>query len=180
MAEKLIPAADLSEQISTAGMEASGTGNMKFALNGALTIGTLDGANVEIRDEVDHDNFFLFGLTTEEVAERREEDAHARAAIEKSPVLRGVLDAIASGTFSPDEPGRYAGILDLVWNSDWFLVASDFDAYDSAQQVVDLTYRDPQQWQRKAVLNIARMGFFSSDRAIREYMSEIWNVGPAL
>lgn len=179
MAEKLIPAADLSEQISTAGMEASGTGNMKFALNGALTIGTLDGANVEIRDEVGHDNFFLFGLTTEEVAERRTKKNHARTAIEKSPVLRGVLDAIAAGAFSPDEPGRYGGILDLVWNSDWFLVASDFDAYDSAQQVVDLTYRDPRQWQRKAVLNIARMGFFSSDRAIREYMSEIWNVGPA-
>ncbi|GGF39243.1 alpha-1,4 glucan phosphorylase [Microbacterium sorbitolivorans] len=177
-AEKLIPAADLSEQISTAGMEASGTGNMKFALNGALTIGTLDGANVEIRDEVGPDNFFLFGLTTEEVAERREQEGHARAAIEASCVLREVLDAIAAGAFSPDEPGRYAGILDLVWNSDWFLVASDFDAYDSAQQVVDQTYREPQEWQRKAVLNIARMGFFSSDRAIREYMSEIWNVGP--
>ncbi|HLT68155.1 MAG TPA: glycogen/starch/alpha-glucan phosphorylase, partial [Microbacterium sp.] len=180
MAEKLIPAADLSEQISTAGMEASGTGNMKFALNGALTIGTLDGANVEIRDEVGHDNFFLFGLTTEEVAARREEDSHGRSAIESSPVLRGVLDAIARGDFSNGDPARYGGLLDLVWNTDWFLVASDFDAYDSAQQVVDLTYRDPRQWQRKAVLNIARMGFFSSDRAIREYMSEIWNIGPAL
>ncbi|MGO3722462.1 glycogen/starch/alpha-glucan phosphorylase [Microbacterium gubbeenense] len=179
MAEKLIPAADLSEQISTAGMEASGTGNKKFALNGALTIGTLDGANVEIRDEVGHDNFFLFGLTTEEVARRRKKKHHARTAIEHSPVLRGVLDAIAAGALSPGEPERYNGLLDLVWNSDWFLVASDFDAYDDAQHQVDDTYRDPAQWQRKAVLNIARMGFFSSDRAIGEYMRDIWNIDAA-
>ncbi|MGO2792505.1 glycogen/starch/alpha-glucan phosphorylase, partial [Microbacterium gubbeenense] len=167
------------EQISTAGMEASGTGNMKFALNGALTIGTLDGANVEIRDEVGHDNFFLFGLTTEEVARRRKKKHHARTAIEHSPVLRGVLDAIAAGAFSPGEPERYNGLLDLVWNSDWFLVASDFDAYDDAQRQVDDTYRDPAEWQRKAVLNIARMGFFSSDRAIGEYMRDIWNIDAA-
>ncbi|MGO1415053.1 MAG: glycogen/starch/alpha-glucan phosphorylase, partial [Microbacterium gubbeenense] len=177
MAEHLIPAADLSEQISTAGMEASGTGNMKFALNGALTIGTLDGANVEIREHVGPDNFFLFGLTADEVAARREVPDHARAAIEASPALQRVLHAIASGAFSPDEPGRYASLVDLLWSSDWFLVASDFDAYDAAQQQVDRAYRDPNAWQKMAIANIARIGYFSSDRAVREYMTEIWNAG---
>lgn len=179
MAEHLIPAADLSEQISTAGMEASGTGNMKFALNGALTIGTLDGANVEIREHVGPDNFFLFGLTADEVAAHREVPDHARAAIEASPALQGVLHAIASGAFSPDEPGRYASLVDLLWSSDWFLVASDFDAYDAAQQQVDRAYRDPNAWQKMAIANIARIGYFSSDRAMREYMTEIWNAGSA-
>lgn len=180
MAQKLIPAADLSEQISTAGMEASGTGNMKFALNGALTIGTLDGANVEIREQVGADNFFLFGLTADEVAVRRTEPDHARRAIEQSQALRGVLQSIAEGEFSPEEPGRYSGLLDLVWNSDWFLVASDFEDYDAAQDRVDALYRDPEEWQRRAILNIARMGYFSSDRAIREYMREIWTTESAL
>lgn len=180
MAEKLIPAADLSEQISTAGMEASGTGNMKFALNGALTIGTLDGANVEIREQVGADNFFLFGLTTEEVAARRATPDHARTAITASQPLQDVLQSIAEGTFSPDEPNRYDGILDLMWNSDWFLVASDFESYDAAQQRVDAAYRDPEAWQRMAVLNVARMGYFSSDRAIREYMNQVWNTESAL
>ncbi|MGO3829114.1 MAG: glycogen/starch/alpha-glucan phosphorylase, partial [Microbacterium gubbeenense] len=179
MAEHLIPAADLSEQISTAGMEASGTGNMKFALNGALTIGTLDGANVEIREHVGPDNFFLFGLTADEVAVRREVPAHSSAAINASPALQSVLHAIASGTFSPDEPGRYASLVDLLWSSDWFLVASDFDAYDAAQQQVDRAYRDPNAWQKMAIANIARIGYFSSDRAVREYMTEIWNAGSA-
>lgn len=180
MAERLIPAADLSEQISTAGMEASGTGNMKFALNGALTIGTLDGANVEIREHVGADNFFLFGLTADEVAARRNEPDHARTAIEKSQAMRDVLQAIAEGTFSPDEPNRYGAILDMLWNSDWFLVASDFDSYDETQQAVDRTYLDHERWQRMAVLNVARTGYFSSDRSVREYMSRIWNITPAL
>lgn len=180
MAEKLIPAADLSEQISTAGMEASGTGNMKFALNGALTIGTLDGANVEIREQVGAENFFLFGLTADEVAARRAVPDHARTAIEQSQPLRDVLQAIAEGAFSPDEPHRYGGLVDSMWNSDWFLVASDFDAYDAAQAEVERAYRDPQRWQRMAILNVARMGHFSSDRSIREYMSEIWDIAPAL
>ncbi|MGQ7786618.1 glycogen/starch/alpha-glucan phosphorylase [Nesterenkonia sp. PF2B19] len=179
MAEKLIPAADLSEQISTAGMEASGTGNMKFALNGALTIGTLDGANVEIREEVGAENFFLFGLTADEVLARREQPGHARAAIEQSQPLQDVLQAIAEGTFSPEEPARYSGLVDHLWNSDWFLVASDFDAYNSSQELVDMSYRDPLRWQRMAVTNVARMGSFSSDRAVRHYMREIWNVPPA-
>jgi len=180
MAEKLIPAADLSEQISTAGMEASGTGNMKFALNGALTIGTLDGANVEIREHVGAENFFLFGLTADEVAERRAEPDHGRAAIEASQAMRDVLQALAEGRFSPDDPDRYNGIVDLMWNNDWFLVASDFDAYDEAQDRVDEAYRDSHRWQQMAVCNVSRIGFFSSDRAIREYMSEIWDVQAAL
>ena len=180
MAEKLIPAADLSEQISTAGMEASGTGNMKFALNGALTIGTLDGANVEIREKVGADNFFLFGMTTEEVAQRREEPDHSRKAIESSQPMRDILQAVAEGAFSPDEPHRYGDLVDNMWNSDWFLVASDFDAYDQAQTRVDEAYQDTRAWQRASVLNIANMGYFSSDRSVREYMANIWNVDSAL
>lgn len=178
-AEKLIPAADLSEQISTAGMEASGTGNMKFALNGALTVGTLDGANVEIREQVGAENFFLFGLTAEEVTARREQPDHARTAIEQSRPLQDVLQAVAEGTFSPEEPGRYAGLVDHLWNDDGFLIASDFDAYNSAQDLIDKTYRDTRHWQRMAVLNMARIGYFSSDRAIRQYMSDIWKISPA-
>ena len=180
MAEKLIPAADLSEQISTAGMEASGTGNMKFALNGALTIGTLDGANVEIREKVGADNFFLFGMTTEEVAQRREEPDHSRKAIEASQPMRDILQAVAEGTFSPDEPHRYGDLVDNMWNSDWFLVASDFDAYDQAQTRVDEAYQDTRAWQRASVLNIANMGYFSSDRSVREYMANIWSVDSVL
>ncbi|MCI1257223.1 MAG: glycogen/starch/alpha-glucan phosphorylase [Corynebacterium provencense] len=180
MAEKLIPAADLSEQISTAGMEASGTGNMKFALNGALTVGTLDGANVEIRDHVGAENFFLFGLTADEVVERRGVPGHARAAIEDSQALRDVLQAVAEGTFSPDDHHRYDSLLDNMWNNDWFLVASDFDSYDAAQSEVDRVYRDPALWQRRSVINMSRMGYFSSDRSIREYMAKIWDVLPVV
>ena len=180
MAEKLIPAADLSEQISTAGMEASGTGNMKFALNGALTIGTLDGANVEIREHVGAENFFLFGLTTDQVAARRAEADHARAAIEASQPLQDVLQAISEGTFSPDDQHRFGGIVDAMWNTDWFLVTADFDAYDAAQSAVDEAYLDHQRWQQMALLNVARMGYFSSDRSVREYMEQIWDTGSAL
>ncbi|MFA5608028.1 MAG: glycogen/starch/alpha-glucan phosphorylase [Leucobacter sp.] len=180
MAEQLIPSADLSEQISTAGMEASGTGNMKFALNGALTIGTLDGANVEIRERVGTENFFLFGLTASEVQARRAEPGHARAAIEASEPLRDALQLIAEGVFSPGDPHRYGGLLDVLWNSDWFLVSSDFDAYDEAQAVAERAYREPDQWQRMAILNVARMGYFSSDRSIREYMREVWEIDPAI
>ena len=180
MAERLIPAADLSEQISTAGMEASGTGNMKFALNGALTIGTLDGANVEIRDHVGAGNFFLFGLTADEVVDRRKNVLHARHAIEASQPLRDVLQMLAEGRFSPSQPDRYHGLVDRVWNHDHFLVASDFAAYQAAQDRVGQVWSDPALWDRMAVLNVARMGFFSSDRAIRGYMSDIWGVTSAL
>ena len=180
MAEKLVPAADLSEQISTAGKEASGTGNMKFMLNGAPTIGTLDGANVEILQEVGAENFFLFGLTAEQVVERRKDVEHARHAIMASQSLQDVLQMIAEGRFSPDQPDRYLGIVDRMWHHDYFLVASDFAAYEAAQAAVDEAYRDRKRWLRMAAMNTARGGFFSSDRTIRGYMQEIWSTESAL
>ncbi|CAM3835268.1 glycogen/starch/alpha-glucan phosphorylase [Paracoccus yeei] len=174
MAEKLIPAADLSEQISTAGKEASGTGNMKFTMNGALTIGTLDGANVEIRDLVGPENFFLFGLTTEEAAAEKARPGHGRAAIEKSEDMKIALQLIAEGRFG--RPEHYFTLLDRTWNDDPFLVASDFDDYFACQRRVDAAYRDREDWDRMATLNIARSGYFSSDRTIRGYMQDIWQV----
>lgn len=180
MAERLVPASDLSEQISTAGKEASGTGNMKFMMNGAPTIGTLDGANVEILQEVGAENFFLFGLTAEEVTKRREDPEHARKAIEASQPLQDVLQMIAEGRFSPDQPDRYHGLVHRVWHHDYFLVASDFDAYHAAQGQVDRAYKDRDRWLAMAAMNTARSGFFSSDRTIRSYMSEIWGVTSAL
>ena len=180
MAERLIPASDLSEQISTAGKEASGTGNMKFMMNGAVTIGTLDGANVEILQEVGEDNFFLFGLTADQVAKRREVPDHAKKAIESSQSLMDVLQMIAEGRFSPDEPERYHGLVHRVWHSDYFLVASDYAAYDAAQARVDQAYADRDAWVAMAALNTARSGFFSSDRTIRGYMADIWGVSSAL
>ncbi|WP_090732207.1 glycogen/starch/alpha-glucan phosphorylase [Paracoccus homiensis] len=176
MAEDLIPAADLSEQISTAGKEASGTGNMKFTMNGALTIGTLDGANVEIRDHVGPENFFLFGLTADKVDQARARPGHARAAIEASDDLSAALHMIAEGRFGRPEP--YFALLDRTWNDDPFLVASDFDDYFAAQRQVDAAYRDPARWDRMAALNIARSGFFSSDRTIRGYLRDIWKLEP--
>ncbi|GKY86561.1 glycogen/starch/alpha-glucan phosphorylase [Sinisalibacter aestuarii] len=180
MAEQLIPAADLSEQISTAGKEASGTGNMKLSLNGALTIGTLDGANVEIREHVGPENFFLFGLTAEEVLTRRKNVKHAREAIEHSQALKDVLQLIAEGRFSPDERDRYHGLVDRTWNSDYFMVASDFADYQRAQAEVDEAFLDRDRWARMAAINTARMGFFSSDRSIRGYMDDIWGAKSAL
>ena len=180
MAERLVPAADLSEQISTAGKEASGTGNMKFMMNGAPTIGTLDGANVEILQEVGAENFFLFGLTAEEVMRRREDPEHARKAIEASQPLQDVLQMIAEGRFSPDQPDRYHGLVHRVWHHDYFLVASDFDAFHAAQGEVDRAYADRDRWLGMAAMNTARSGFFSSDRTIRSYMDDIWGVTSAL
>jgi starch phosphorylase len=180
MAERLIPAADLSEQISTAGMEASGTGNMKFMMNGAPTIGTLDGANVEILAEVGAENFFLFGLTTDEAIRRRATPDQSRHAIEASETLKIVLQLIAEGRFSPDQTDRYHGLLHRIWHHDHFLVASDFEAYDAAQARVDQAYADPEIWVRMAARNTARSGFFSSDRTIRSYMKDIWDIPPAL
>nr|WP_265506825.1 glycogen/starch/alpha-glucan phosphorylase [Paracoccus rhizosphaerae] len=176
MAEDLIPAADLSEQISTAGKEASGTGNMKFTMNGALTIGTLDGANVEIRELVGSENFFLFGLTAEEAAAEKARPGHARAAIEASEDLQVALQLIAEGRFG--QADSYYSLLDRTWNDDPFLVASDFDAYFAMQRQVDRAFADPASWVRMAALNIARSGFFSSDRTIRGYMRDIWDVRP--
>lgn len=180
LAERVIPASDLSEQISTAGKEASGTGNMKFMMNGAPTIGTLDGANVEILSEVGAENFFLFGLTTPEVRQRREDPEHSKKAIEASQPLQDVLQMIAEGRFSPGDPGRYHGLVHRIWHHDYFLVAADFADYQSAQAEVDAAYADPDRWWRMAALNTARSGFFSSDRTIRGYMADIWGVTPAL
>ncbi len=179
MAEHLIPASDLSEQISTAGKEASGTGNMKFMMNGAPTIGTLDGANVEILHEVGAENFFLFGLTTEQVVKRREDPDHSRKAIEASQTLQDVLQLIAEGRFSMGQPDRYHGLVHRMWHSDYFLVAADFDDYLAAQARVDTAYADAKGWARMAALNTARSGFFSSDRTIRGYMADIWSVTSA-
>ena len=180
MAEHLVPAADLSEQISTAGMEASGTGNMKFMMNGAPTIGTLDGANVEILREVGDENFFLFGMTTAEAAARRGMPDQSRLAIEASPVLQLVLQQISEGRFSPTQPDRYHGLVHRIWHHDYFLVAADFAAYDEAQGDVDRAFADRDRWVRMAAMNTARSGFFSSDRTIRSYMRDIWNIPSAL
>ncbi|HEV7417979.1 MAG TPA: glycogen/starch/alpha-glucan phosphorylase, partial [Tianweitania sediminis] len=176
LAEVMMPAADLSEQISTAGMEASGTGNMKLALNGALTIGTLDGANVEMKDQVGDENIVIFGLTAHEVEERRAERYDPRAFIEASPELSQALSAIRGGVFSHDQPDRYRDLIDGIYERDWFMVAADFDAYADAQRRVDALWADPADWNRKAILNTARMGWFSSDRTIRQYANEIWDV----
>ncbi|MGB3644885.1 MAG: glycogen/starch/alpha-glucan phosphorylase [Mesorhizobium sp.] len=175
-AEVMMPAADLSEQISTAGMEASGTGNMKFALNGALTIGTLDGANVEIRERVGDDNIFIFGLTAEEVAERRANGYEPRAVIEASRELSQAIAAVSSGVFSPGDPSRYRDLMDGLYQHDWFMVAADFDAYAATQRAIDEVWRDGSDWYTRAIRNVAHMGWFSSDRTIREYAKEIWNV----
>jgi len=175
-AEVMMPAADLSEQISTAGMEASGTGNMKFALNGALTIGTLDGANVEIRERVGDENIFIFGLTAEEVAQRRADGYQPRAVIEASRELSQAIAAVSSGVFSPDDPSRYRDLMNALYDSDWFMVAADFDAYAATQRAVDEAWRDSADWYARAIRNVAHMGWFSSDRTIRGYAKEIWNV----
>jgi starch phosphorylase len=177
LAQTIIPASDLSEQISTAGMEASGTGNMKLALNGALTIGTLDGANVEIKEKVGDDNIFIFGLTADKVEKARRDGFGTRELVAASPVLQQVLDQIGSGVFSPSEPGLYREIVDGLLDHDHFLVLSDFEDYLKTQTAAANRWTDePQAWRRSSILNTANMGFFSSDRAIREYASEIWNV----
>jgi starch phosphorylase len=176
LAEIMMPAADLSEQISTAGMEASGTGNMKFALNGALTIGTLDGANVEIKECVGDDNIFIFGLTTAEVAERRSNGYDPRSVIESSPELAQAVAAVSSGVFSPDDPDRYRDLMNGLYQGDWFMVAADFDAYAATQRDVDAVWRNSPDWYARAIRNVARVGWFSSDRTIRQYAKDIWNV----
>ncbi len=176
LAETLIPAADLSEQISTAGMEASGTGNMKLALNGALTIGTLDGANVELREAVGDENIFIFGMTVAEVQARQASTWEARDAVAASPALAEVLEALRNGAFSPDEPHRYRALVDGLLANDRFFVTADFDAYYDAHRQVADHWRDKAAWWRSAILNTARVGWFSSDRTIREYAGEIWGV----
>ena len=177
VAEVIMPGADLSEQISTAGTEASGTGNMKLALNGALTIGTDDGANIEIRQQVGDDNIFIFGLSAAEVAASRAAHYQPLRIYEENGRLRAVLDAVAGGQFSPAEPGRYRALVDgLLWGGDRYMLLADFDAYMAAQARVDALYRDRQAWARKAIANVAGMGFFSSDRTIRKYATEVWGL----
>ncbi|HRD96307.1 MAG TPA: glycogen/starch/alpha-glucan phosphorylase [Rubrivivax sp.] len=177
VAEIIMPAADLSEQISTAGTEASGTGNMKLALNGALTIGTDDGANIEIREQVGDDNIFIFGLSTAEVAQSRAAGYQPLRVCEQNPRIKAVLDAVAGGLFSEDEPGRYRALVDsLLWGGDRYMLLADFDSYVAAQARVDKLYNDPQAWARKAITNVAGMGFFSSDRTIRLYANEVWGL----
>ncbi|MEI7538972.1 MAG: glycogen/starch/alpha-glucan family phosphorylase, partial [Comamonadaceae bacterium] len=178
LAELIIPAADLSEQISTAGTEASGTGNMKFALNGALTIGTWDGANIEIAENVGIDNIFIFGNRTQQVAELRAHGYQPRRYYDSSYELKTAIDRIADGAFSPDEPQRYQDVTRNLLESDYYQLLADFPDYLAAQQRVDALYRRPTEWTRQTILNIAAMGPFSSDRTIGEYASEIWNVQP--
>ncbi|WP_342587915.1 glycogen/starch/alpha-glucan phosphorylase [Hoeflea marina] len=178
LAEVMVPAADLSEQISTAGMEASGTGNMKMALNGALTIGTLDGANVEMQDCVGAENIVIFGMTTAEVAERRANGYVPREVIEGSRELSQALTAIASGVFSQNDEDRFADLTNGIYEHDWFMVAADFDAYARAQRSVDALWLDEEAWYSRTIRNTARMGWFSSDRTIRQYAKDIWKAGP--
>jgi len=176
LAETIIPAADLSEQISTAGMEASGTGNMKFMANGALTIGTLDGANVEMLEQVGPANMVIFGLTADKVEEKRSRSEVPRAAIDASPMLREALEAISSGVFSPDDPNRYRDLIGGLYDHDWFMVARDFDAYAAAQRHVDDLWIKPRKWYSMAIRNTAHVSWFSSDRTISQYAREIWGV----
>jgi starch phosphorylase len=176
LAEAIVPAADLSEQISTAGMEASGTGNMKLALNGALTIGTLDGANIEIRDHVGAEHFFLFGMTADEVEQRRHSHYEGIAAARESEMLQTALQMCVSGAFAPDDPARYSSLVEALLGADPFMVAADFSAYWASQREVDRAWLDRPRWWRSSILNTARMGWFNSDRAVREYAAEIWNV----
>ncbi len=175
--QRLYPAADLSEQISTAGKEASGTGNMKFSMNGALTLGTLDGANVEIREHVGADNFFLFGHTVDGVLELQRQGYRPRDFIEGEPALRAALDLIASGLFSHGDPHLFDPFLDNLWHHDPFLVCADFGQYKATQEHVGRHYADGRAWAQMSILNVARMGYFSSDRAIAEYARDIWHVG---
>jgi starch phosphorylase len=176
-AELLFPGSDLSEQISTAGTEASGTGNMKMALNGALTIGTLDGANVEIKEEVGDDNIFIFGLTTPEVASTKANGYNPWDFYHANSALKEVLDMIANGYFSAHEPGRYQAIFDnLMNNGDHYLLLADYASYIAKQEEVSQVYQDQEEWSRRAILNVARVAKFSSDRTIGEYAEKIWNV----
>ncbi|MBV2122039.1 MAG: glycogen/starch/alpha-glucan phosphorylase [Candidatus Thiodiazotropha sp. (ex Ctena orbiculata)] len=177
-ATDIIPAAELSQQISTAGMEASGTGNMKLALNGALTMGTMDGANVEMREQLGDENIFIFGLQTDDIARLNQQGYQPRQYYETNPSLRRIIDMIANGFFSPEEPSRYRMITDSLLSVDHFKVLADFDAYMGTSDRADGIYQQPEVWNRMAILNTARMGYFSSDRTISEYAANIWQVSP--
>jgi starch phosphorylase len=176
--QHVYPAADLSEQISTAGKEASGTGNMKFAMNGALTIGTLDGANVEIRDAVGHENFFLFGQTAEQVAAWKSRGYNPRELYESNAALREAVDMIDAGVFSGGDRALFRPLVESLLSRDDYMLFADYQPYVDSQQRVSDAYRDQQSWTRMSILNAARVGRFSSDRSIGEYCREIWNVRP--
>jgi len=179
LAMRIIPAADVSEQISTAGTEASGTGNMKLALNGALTVGTLDGANIEIRDAVGEDNIFIFGMTVEEVEALRKRGYRSTDWYAADANLRTAIDWLCSDYFTPGEPGVLAPLRhSLLEGGDYYLALADYAAYCTCQDQVGEAYRNRALWARKAILNTARVGYFSSDRAIREYASDIWQLDP--
>ena len=177
IAEKIFPGSDLSEQISTAGMEASGTGNMKFALNGALTIGTLDGANVEIMEEVGEENIFIFGKTVEQITEMKNKGYDPQYYYENDPELNQILNQIRDGYFSPVRPDLFKPLFnDLLYHGDRFFVLADYRSYIDCQAEVDAAYQDKNKWLEMAILNVARIGKFSSDRVIQEYADEIWDV----
>jgi starch phosphorylase len=178
LGQRVYPAADLSEQISLAGKEASGTGNMKFAMNGALTIGTLDGANIEIREEVGMENFFLFGLTTPEVEQQKQQGYTPRAIYEKNVKLREVLDSVASGEFSHGDKALFAPLVNSLLSGDEYMLLADYQAFVDCQDRVSQAYKDQDAWTRMSILNVARIGKFSSDRSIREYCAEIWRTWP--
>ena len=178
LGHRVYPAADLSEQISLAGKEASGTGNMKFAMNGALTIGTLDGANIEIRQEVGADNFFLFGLTAAEVEQRRREGYNPRAFYESNSDLREVLDGLSRGEFSHGDKSLFEPLVTSLLTNDEYMLLADYQGYVDCQDRVSTVFSDPERWTRMSILNVARIGKFSSDRAIRDYCADIWKTWP--
>lgn len=176
LAEKVIPAADLSEQISTAGMEASGTGNMKFMLNGALTIGTYDGANIEMAKELEHQNIFIFGLRVNEVLALRQQGYDPKAYIKASPILREIFNLLENNFFSADEPDIFKSLIETIYQGDHFMVCADFESYCKTQQDVSALYVNTDEWVKSSIMNTARSGFFSSDRTIREYANDIWDL----
>jgi starch phosphorylase len=175
LAQYIMPAAELSEQISTAGYEASGTGNMKFSLNGALTIGTYDGANIEIREEVGEENFFLFGLNAEEIFTMRPK-YDPRKFIEENKDLSRVMQQLSSGFFAPENPGLFQPIVDTIMSGDQYFILADYASYMECQEKVSQVYRDREKWTKMSILNVARSGKFSSDRAIDEYAKNIWHI----
>jgi starch phosphorylase len=177
-AQVVYPAADLSEQISTAGKEASGTGNMKFSMNGALTIGTLDGANVEIREAVGEENFFLFGLTADQVRDLKSQGYDPRQYGKSSAELQRVIDSLRNGTFSSGDTDLFKPLVDSLLQHDEYMLLADYEGYVKCQGEVEQAYRDQERWVRMSILNVARMGRFSSDRSIRDYAEKIWHLKP--